>query len=98
VDDRTADCGRRGDLRWPWHPLDIQRAALLRALSHLPSARPAKPISVILCFMRRHSIGWRTYTNKAAWQSSAGSYSTITFAELPNVTWITDQYSNLGVP
>jgi len=37
------------------------------------------------------------YTNKVAWQNAAGSYSTITFTELPANTWITNQYAHLGV-
>jgi hypothetical protein len=37
------------------------------------------------------------YTNKAAWQNAVGSYSTITFTELPANTWITTQYSHLGI-
>lgn len=38
-----------------------------------------------------------TYTNKAAWQTAAAPYSTITFLELPNNTLITEQYASLGV-
>jgi hypothetical protein len=39
------------------------------------------------------------YSNKETWQSAAGPYSTMTFAEfgVPTGTWLTDQYSSLGV-
>jgi len=36
------------------------------------------------------------YTSKAQWQSAAGAYTTIQFNELPNGTWITDQYDHVG--
>jgi hypothetical protein len=38
-----------------------------------------------------------TYTNKSSWQSAAGSWSTVTFTELPLDTLVTDQYADLGV-
>jgi Tol biopolymer transport system component len=37
------------------------------------------------------------FSNKSAWQAAVDNYSTITFAELPEFTWVTTQYSPLGV-
>jgi len=38
-----------------------------------------------------------TYENRAAWEAVTGPYSTITFTELPPLTWLSDQYAPLGV-
>jgi hypothetical protein len=48
-----------------------------------------------LCASVKASVS--VYTNQSAWQSAAGPYSTITFTELPEHTWIFDQYADLGV-
>jgi len=37
------------------------------------------------------------YENRSTWETAAGPYSTINFTELPVLTWITNQYSALGV-
>jgi hypothetical protein len=37
------------------------------------------------------------FTNKNAWQSAAGSFTTITFQEVPVGTVVTDQYDFLGI-
>jgi len=38
-----------------------------------------------------------TFTDHAAWATAAGPHSTITFSELPPLTWLSDQYAVLGV-
>jgi hypothetical protein len=37
------------------------------------------------------------FTNQTQWQSAAGSFTTITFGELPTPSYITNQYADLGV-
>jgi hypothetical protein len=57
-------------------------------------------VSFALLSLAIHSVASAIvveYTNKASWQAAAGIYSTITFAELPVNTLVTNQYSNLGV-
>jgi len=37
------------------------------------------------------------YETRAAWEAAVQDYSTINFTELPENTWITNQYADLGV-
>jgi hypothetical protein len=37
------------------------------------------------------------YEDKEAWEIAAGQFSTIGFADLPDGTWVTEQYAHLGV-
>src|SRR5687768_14203048 len=46
---------------------------------------------------RTTSASVTLFSNPSEWQTAAGSYSTITFTELPANAWITNQYSELGV-
>ena len=56
-------------------------------------------LPLILALLCAHTTNGAVveYTNKAAWDGVAGTYSTVTFAELPLFTLITSQYANLGV-
>jgi len=37
------------------------------------------------------------YIDKEAWENAAGQFTTIGFADLPDGTWVTEQYAHLGV-
>ena len=43
------------------------------------------------------AIEVQEFTDKAAWEAAVGEFTTITFTELPENTWVTDQYADLGV-
>ncbi|MDY7110195.1 MAG: hypothetical protein SYC29_16310 [Planctomycetota bacterium] len=36
------------------------------------------------------------YDDKQAWEAAAGGFTTIGFADLPDGTWVTEQYADLG--
>lgn len=62
----------------------------------MPSIRTLVPFYLLLV-SSTSSAAVTEYTDEVEWQSAAGAHTTITFAELPLFTLITDQYAYLGV-
>jgi len=54
-------------------------------------------VIVILTTLSQASATVTVFENKAAWEAAAGPHAAITFTELPENTWITEQYAPMGV-
>jgi hypothetical protein len=53
------------------------------------------PMNCILGFAARGDIV--EYREKQDWEAAVGEFTTIGFADLPDGTWVTEQYAHLGV-
>ena len=60
-------------------------------------ARCSVSLIIVLAFSAQSFAEITLYYDKQEWQTTVGDYTTITFAELPNGTWVSNQYENLGI-
>ena len=56
-------------------------------------------IALMTTIMLHKDVGAQVveYENQAEWEAAAGAFTTIDFTGFPNLTFITDQYMDLGL-